>query len=95
MCAAYHPLEVDEAEPLAYVIANNDEVWAEEPPVLGARSIVELETILSLASADLENKRLVPVSQESQGGVGLEVLAPLAYPPTRCQPCVSIYVYTA
>jgi len=33
---AYHPLEVDEAEPLAYIIAYNDEVWPEEPPVLRA-----------------------------------------------------------
>jgi hypothetical protein len=76
---AYHPLEVDQAEPLAYVIADDDQVRSKELPVLGAAGIVELEAVLAFAGTDLKNEGLVDVSEEGDGGSALEVLAPLAY----------------
>jgi hypothetical protein len=77
----YHPLEVDEAEPLAYVIAEDDQVRSEKPPALGAGSVVELEPVLAFAGADLEDEGLVHVPEEVDGGLAIEALAALADPP--------------
>jgi hypothetical protein len=44
---------------LAYVIADDDEVRSEEPPVLGAGRVVKLEAVLALAGAYLKGERLV------------------------------------
>lgn len=40
--ATHDSLEVDETQALAYIIADEDEVWSQKPPVLRARCIVEL-----------------------------------------------------
>lgn len=42
----HHSLEVDETQALAYIVADENEIWPEEPPVLGTRHIVELQSIL-------------------------------------------------
>lgn len=40
--ATHDALEVDETEALAYIVADEDEVWPEKPPILGTRCIIEL-----------------------------------------------------
>jgi len=74
-------LEVDEAEPLADVVTDDDQVWAEEPPVLGTGSVVEFEAVLTLPGADLEYKGLVHVPEQRDASLALELRPPVAYPP--------------
>lgn len=76
---AYHPLEVNETEALAYVIADDDQVGPEELPVLRAAGVVKLEAVLSFAGTDLKDEGLVDISEEGDGGLTLEVVASLAY----------------
>jgi hypothetical protein len=64
---------------LAYVITDDGQVRPEKPPVFGAAGIVKLEAILAFAGTDLENEGLVDISEEGDGSLALEVLAPLAY----------------
>jgi len=90
---ADHALEVDEAEALADVVADDHQVRAKEFPALGAGRVVELETVLSSAGANLKDEGLVHVPEQGDVGLALEVLAPLADAPfkvsagcQRCQP---------
>jgi hypothetical protein len=83
--ATYHTLQVDETKPLAYVIADDDQVWSEESPALGAGSVVKLKTILSFAGADLKDKGLVQVPEQGDGSFAVEALTTLANPPARGQ----------
>lgn len=46
--ATHHSLEVDETQALAYIVADEDEVWPQKPPVLRTRRIIELQSILPL-----------------------------------------------
>lgn len=84
----HNALQIVQSEPVAYVIAEDDQVGPEEPPALGAGSVVKLKTVLSLAGADLKDKGLVHVPEEMDGRPAIEVLAPLAYPPAQGQPDV-------
>jgi hypothetical protein len=77
----YHPLHVDEAQPLAYIIAYDDYVWLEQSPAFGTRSVIELEAVLSSPSADFEDEGLVHVSEQGDGRCTTEGMAPLAQSP--------------
>ena len=65
--ATYHSREIDETQSLAYVKAENDEVWLEQAPGLGTRCVMEFEAVLALPGANLENVRLVHVLEELDG----------------------------
>jgi hypothetical protein len=82
--STYHVLEVDEAETLAYVVAEDDHVRAEQAPVLGAGRVVELEAVPALAAAHFEYEGLVHVPEEGDGAAAVEVLPALADATVRC-----------
>lgn len=62
MASTYDALHVDEAHPLANVVANENQVGLQQPPVLRAGRIVKLKAVLVPPAPQLENERLVYVS---------------------------------
>jgi hypothetical protein len=76
----YHPLEVDQAQPLADVVAYDDQVGTEELPVLGTGGVVKPEAVLAFAGTNLKDKGLVHISQQGYESSALEILAALADP---------------
>ena len=76
-----HSLEVDKAKPLAYVVADHDQVRLEETPALGAGRIVELESIVSLAEAYFKYEGLIDILEKSYIGLSIQLVSTLAYPP--------------
>lgn len=46
MVATHDSLEVDETQALAYIVADEDEVWPQKPPILRTRRIIEFQSIL-------------------------------------------------
>lgn len=59
----YESLQVDETQPLAYIVAENDDIRLQGLPVLGALGVVELEAVLHGVLADLEDVGLVHVPE--------------------------------
>lgn len=60
-------LEVDEAQALADVVAQEDEIRPEETPALGARRVVEFQSIAFLPKGDLEDEGLIYVAEQRDG----------------------------
>lgn len=60
----HHPLHIDKAKALADVVADDDNIRAEEVPVVGTRSVVQLYSIKTLSRTQLENEGLIRVAQE-------------------------------
>lgn len=73
-------LEVDEAQPLADVIADDYEVWSEQFPAFRAGCIEELEAVLSFSGADIKHKGLVYIPQYGDWNIALEIWTALADP---------------
>lgn len=77
----HHALHIYQAEPLADIIADDHQVGLEESPTFGARCVVELEAVFSLARPYFEYEGLVNVSEQGDGCWSIEVLAALADSP--------------
>lgn len=77
-----HSLEVDETKPLAYVVADHEEVRLEQAPTLRARRIVELESIVPLTQSYLKYEGLIDISEQLNSRSALELVSTLIYPPT-------------
>jgi hypothetical protein len=57
-------LHVDKTQSLADVVADDNDVRIQQPPVLGARSVVELEPVALGRDIDRKDVRLVNVAEE-------------------------------
>jgi len=73
---AYKSLNVEETGSAVYIEADNHKVWMQQPPRLGTRCVIEFEAVFTPSRADLEDKRLVQVSEEHDGHASTEALAP-------------------
>lgn len=57
-------LHVDKAQPLADVVADDNDIRIQQPPVFGAGRVVELEPVALGSQLDREDVRLVNVTEE-------------------------------
>lgn len=79
--STYPSLKIYEAQPLTYIVADDDKVWVQGPPVLGARGVIQLEPVFSSSRTDLEDEWLVNVPKEGDGDTAGELLSALANAP--------------
>lgn len=60
----YKSLHLNEAQPLAYIVAENNNVRPQGLPVLGALCVVEFKAVLHSLLANLEDVGLVYVPEQ-------------------------------
>jgi hypothetical protein len=76
---------MDETQSRRDVITYYNHVWGQQLPVLWACSVVELKTIRLRPESNIEDKRLVSISQENDRIFGGDVCRPLADTPEYSQ----------
>jgi hypothetical protein len=57
-------LHVDETEALGDVVTEHHDIGVQQPPVLRARCIIELQPVLVLAQLDFKDEGLVNVAEK-------------------------------
>lgn len=94
--STYHSLEVGQTEPLADIIAEDDQVRPKETPVFWTGSVVEFEPILPAAGADIKDKRLIKVPEKGNGSFAFQIMTAFADSPgwvlvnLACLPCLGL-----